>query len=425
MRPFIKRALQKLDKFSTEQYRDLLTASAMEIDRLETVMDSLPGGILVCDTTYNLVLANKPARRLLSIISFEQGVESVWSVIPDERVAEFLTLTLMSKDKAEEREFDIEVMDIHRLLSVSVMPLVRDHQVSGSLVLVNDITERRSREAKMRRMESLASLTTLASGVAHEIKNPLGALSIHVQLIQKAMSSQKNICAGFHENEKTECEPNEHFSRIDKYLNIVNEEIDRLNGIVVDFLFAVRPMNAKLRRGNVNTLIEELAAFVSFELKETGIQCTLSLDENLPSLDFDPGLLKQALLNLVKNAVGAMGRGGDLAITTETAGDEVHILVADTGDGIPEENLPKIFEPYFTTKDSGTGLGLTLVFKIIKEHEGEISVKSQKGRGSIFTITLPVPQTNRRLIAYEAQGSSGAVPGGSLFTAENNSMESK
>jgi len=409
MRQFIKRALRKLDKLSPEQIGELLLSSAREIDRLETVIDSLPRGVLVCGTGHNLILANKTARRFLSIFSYEQGREAVWNVIHDERIAEFLTLTLLSADKAEEREFDVEVAGMQRILSVSVIPLAQDHQVSGSLILIDDITERRSREAQMRRMESLASLTTLASGVAHEIKNPLGSISIHVQLLQKAKNAQEKLCT------ERQCEPYKYFHQIDKYLSIVNEEINRLNSIVVDFLFAVRPMNAKLRRGNINALITELASFVSFELKETGVACTLNLEENIPALDFDTGLMKQAILNLIKNSIDAMRGGGELTISTENAGEDVRIIISDTGEGISEENLLKIFEPYFTTKENGTGLGLTLVFKIIKEHMGEINVRSRQGKGCVFIITLPIPQTFRRLITYEAQEAASTVSGENSF----------
>ena len=395
MRQFIKRALGKLQKLSTDQFRDLLVSAAAEIDRLETVIDSLPRGILVCDISHNLVLANKSARKFLSILSYEQGKESLWSLVPDEMIAEFLAHTLILADKAEEREFEIDEVDVHRLLSVSVMPLVEDRQITGSLILVDDITERKKREAKMRRAESLASLTTLAAGVAHEIKNPLGSISIHVQLAQKTIEGSKKQFLESHAGTE------DFFHRVEKYLAVVNEEVERLNSIVVDFLFAVRPMNVKLKRGDLNALIMELLELLTPELKESNISCVLRLSENLPPLDFDAGLMKQALLNLVKNSIGAMSGGGELTVTTEEVGGEAWIAVADTGIGIPDENIAKIFEPYFTTKETGTGLGLTLVFKIVREHQGEINVMSREEKGSVFVITLPVPQVSKRLITYE------------------------
>lgn len=401
MRRFIKRALQKADTLKAEQIRDLLLLSAREIDRLEIVMDSLPRGILVCDTSHKLILANKAARRLLSIVSYEQARETVWSVIPDEIIAEFLAQILLSTDKAEECEFEIETNGVWRFLSVSVMAVVQNGRVSGSLILIDDITERRNREAKLRLAESLASLTTLAAGVAHEIKNPLGALSIHIQLVQKAMAAQEKLCLETHRLQDSECEPSRYFRQIDRYLKVLNEEVERLNGIVVDFLFAVRPMNAKLLRGDINALVTDVAEFLSVELKAARVETVLNLAENLPAVDFDSGLMRRALINLLLNAEAAMPSGGKLTITTEEAGGEVLIVIADTGAGISEENILKIFEPYFTTKENGNGLGLTVLFKIIREHRGEINVRSREGEGTVFTISLPVPQTGQRLITYK------------------------
>lgn len=379
----------------------MLVSTAIEIDRLETVLDSLTDGILVCDTGHNLILANKYAERLLPLSCSEQSAEPIWSAVRDEEIADFFEKTLRSGDRVTEQEFDVEIKGKNRLLSISVLPLVQDHHVSGSLLYVEDITEKRSREARLRQMENLASLTTLAAGVAHEIKNPLGSLSIHIQLIQKAMTANQELyCKVSAEETEAKKESKRHFDLISKYIGVVNEEIDRLNGIVVDFLFAVRPMNMELRVGNVNALIEELSGFVRFELEEARISCSLKLDKELPAIDFDERYMKQALLNLIKNAIAAMPDGGVLTIKTEKQESEILIRVYDTGVGISEDHLSKIFEPYFTTKNTGSGLGLTLVFKIIREHQGEITVKSKTGEGSCFTIALPIPQKERRLIKY-------------------------
>jgi PAS domain S-box-containing protein len=408
MKEFIKRALQKLNKMTFEQIRNLLYSAAAEIDRLETVLDSITEGILVCDTDHNLVLANKGAQRMLSISVDEQG-RRLWQAIRSEKVRDFFESTLTAGDRVEDREFDVEIKGISRLLSISVLPLVKNRQVTGSLVYIEDITEKRNREAQLRRAENLASLTTLAAGVAHEIKNPLGSLSIHIQLIQKAMEAHKEFyyasssgeiaakgaAAGAGEY------PGSYFSRLDKYLGVVNEEIDRLNRIVVDFLFAVRPMNMDFREGNINVLIEDLAGFVRYELEEANIKCVLELEKDLPRIGFDERYMKQALLNLIKNAQAAMEHGGRLTIKTELKDGQIDILVMDTGIGIPDSNLSKIFEPYFTTKETGSGLGLTLVFKIVREPRGEISVKSQEGKGTCFKITRPIPQKERRLITFE------------------------
>ena len=419
MRQFIKRALNRADKLKPEQIKALLNLSAKEIDRLETAMDSVSRGILLCDIAHNLIVANRAARRFFSIIAYDQAKETVWSLIPEEKIAKFLSKTLLANDKAEGREFDVEVKGVQKILAVSILPVVQDQKVTGSVILVDDITEKKSREARMRRMENLASLTTLAAGIAHEIKNPLGSLSIHIQLIQKAMKIQEELCMELSKINDNECEPNKYFDQIDKHLKVVNEEIDRLNAIVVDFLFAVRPINAKLRKGDLNALVTELVEFVSPELKNANIECVLNLAETLSPVDFDSGLMKPALLNVIQNAAAAMSSGGRLTITTEDVEGEVLIVIADTGTGISDENLSKIFEPYFTTKENGTGLGLTVLFKIIKEHQGEIAVWSHEGEGTVFTISLPKPRTEQRLITYGAQTVSAAVSGSTAIVSGN------
>ncbi|MDR0376838.1 MAG: PAS domain-containing protein [Spirochaetaceae bacterium] len=403
MRKFIKRALQKIDKLTSEQVRDLLFSTAAEIDRLETALDSLNEGVLVCDTRHRLVLVNKYTERFLSTTHHDYENLPVWVLPRDESIREFLETTLINGDRVEEREFNVQ--GIHRLLSISVLPLVRDHRVSGSLIHIEDVTEKRGKEIRLRTAENLASLTTMAAGVAHEIKNPLGSLSIHIQLIQKALAANREMFfkAQPDGGDTTTQQADGCFDSLDKYIAVINDEIDRLNHIVVDFLFAIHPMNMDLREGNINTLIEELVAFVKYELDEAGITGVLELDEKLPSVEIDERFMKQALLNLIMNAIAAMPEGGTLTARTSGTDAEIQISICDTGMGIPDENLSKIFDPYFTTKDTGSGLGLTLVFKIIKEHRGEVSVKSRRNEGTCFIITLPVPQKETRLLGYEGE----------------------
>jgi PAS domain S-box-containing protein len=409
MRQFIERALKILPKLTHEQIEALFVYTADENERLETVLDSLAEGILVCDETHSVVLVNKYGERLLHAGHVDAGIQPVWTIIRDEKMAEFFKVTLMNGDRVEDREFDLDIKGIQRLVSASILPLVKDKHVTGSLIHLDDITEKRSREAQLRRAENLASLTTLAAGVAHEIKNPLGSMSIHIQLIQKTIDKSMSFCKKSFSKEASLSDDGgqmqESFNILQQYLGVVNEEIDRLNKIVVDFLFAVRPMNMEFRQQNVNDIIQELTDFVHFELNDSHIALDLQLADNLPFVTIDERFMKQALLNLIKNAMAAMSESGILSIKTSLADDTIIVVVCDTGIGIPEENLSKIFEPYFTTKDSGSGLGLTLVFKIIREHQGEISVKSKLNEGTCFTIKLPIPQKDTRLIPYGGNNS--------------------
>jgi len=387
----VERALAKLPRLNADQLRGLLRDLADENSTMEAALDSMLDGIVVCGLDHCPTICNKSAERMLRLAGPDPTDRPLWASVEDEDLAAFLRTTLESEETVLDREFGLDYKGATRLVAVSVSSLVSGGRISGALIHLEDITDKRRKEAQLRRAESLASLTTLAAGVAHEIKNPLGSISIHIQLIKKTL--QRCGCI----------EP----SDIERHLGVVDEEIDRLNKTVVDFLFAVRPMDLELREADAGELLRQMAAFIAPEAERAGVEIKLELADNLPRIQADERYMKQALLNLVKNALAAMPGGGSLILKSEGDQDEVRLMVEDNGAGIPEDDLPKIFEPYFTTKDNGTGLGLTITFKIIKEHGGEISVSSRPGQGSVFSIGLPVPQRERRLIEYSQPGSGG------------------
>ncbi len=389
MRRFVERALAKSARMNEEQLRALLQALAEENGRLEAALDSMLDGIVVCDRDHLPTIYNKSAERMLGLAGGEPSERPVWLSVADREMAEFLRDTLEGEESVLDREFELEAPGGRtRIVAASATALVSRGRIAGTLLHFEDVTEKRKREAQLRRAESLASLTTLAAGVAHEIKNPLGSISIHVQLLKKGLKSGKPL------NPET----------VDRHLGIVTEEIERLNKIVVDFLFAVRPMDVELREADPCALVREVADFLRYEAESSGVEIETMVADNVPRILLDKRYMKQALLNLAKNALAAMPEGGRLAFEVAEKDGEVLIAVSDTGTGIPEEALPKIFEPYFTTKESGTGLGLTITFKIVKEHNGVIDVRSRPGSGSTFTIYLPVPQKDRRLLPWRDDG---------------------
>jgi two-component system, sporulation sensor kinase E len=384
MRKFIHKALEKLGKMDHDQIRSLIVRMSEENDLLGMILESMTDGIIVTDRDHRIMLSNKSAERLFPFATDEITERVLWECIADRELAAFFSSNLRNQEKVSDREFTLDGSP-PRILSVSLLPLVRGGSVQGNLVHIEDVTEKRSKEARLRRAESLASLTTLAAGVAHEIKNPLGSMGIHLQLIQKKIGGKDCIEA----------------KDIAQHLGVMGEEVDRLNRIVVDFLFAVKPMDTRLEDGDINRVIEELLEFVQPELDQAGVKIESNLSMTLPLLRIDARYVKQALLNLIKNAVAAMPGGGVLRVDTLRAGDDVQVRISDTGSGIPEEIMDKIFEPYFTTKPFGTGLGLTIVFKIVKEHFGDISVTSRPGEGTTVTLALPVPQKEKILIDYK------------------------
>ena len=389
MRKFLNRALKKIGKLNIDQIRSLIMDVVQENELLEMVLYSMTDGVVVLDEKHSVILLNKAAERLFPFKNGDVVERPLWDALADSSLSEFFHKALVEHENIEDKEISLQTSASTRVLSCTMMPLVREGRIQGGLLHIEDITEKKAKEARLRRAENLAALTTLTAGVAHEIKNPLGSISIHIQLIQKALGNGAN-------GKNTET--------IQNYLDIVNEEVDRLNGIIVDFLFAVRPMDVNLVAQNLNDLVHELFEFIHYELEEQKIRLEFNLDDRMPELQLDVKYMKQALLNIVKNAISAMPEGGTLRVETIARDDQVELSIRDTGVGIPEENMTKIFEPYFTTKDFGSGLGLTLVYKIVKEHLGDIEINSKVGEGTTISLSFPIPQKEKRLISYSEEG---------------------
>lgn len=385
MREFIRRALQKTSRMNGEQIQSLLTMITEEYEMLDAVLDSLGTGLLICDAYHVVVQNNKAATRILPMDYHDYQERPVWACIHDPEISAFVEETIEKKETVTAREFPLNDEHTPKILSLSVMPLVKSKQVRGTIIMIDDITDKKKEELKNRRLESLASLTNLAANVAHEIKNPLGSISIHVQLVRKAVErlTGADTCS------------------ICKYLDVVDEEMERLNKIVVDFLFAVRPISFEFTALNINELIQDLAQFLAGEFEQAGIRIDLDLVKDIPQIQGDERFLRQMLINLLKNAKAAMEGGGIARLATRFDDETIRITVEDTGTGIPDEVLNKIFEPYFTTKIDGTGLGLTMVYKVVKGHGGDITVQSRPSLGTRFTIQLPIYRRAQKMLEYE------------------------
>ena len=393
MRNFIKRAVERISKLDQNQILNLITILTDENELLEIVLDSMTDGVIVSDKEENLLFINKAAKRLLRTHYLNENVEnSLWDAVPDRKIREILSDSLNSSDdKTVTNYIDNNTQD-SRILEITTAPLVREKCIYGNIIMIKDITEKKIRETKLRRAESLASLTTLAAGVAHEIKNPLGSISIYLQLIEKLVSKKE-------EDPDTE--------KIIGNISVINEEVERLNKIVVDFLFAVRPINLDLEYNNLNKIVDETLEFMNVEFEEAGIQVHKKLSDDVPDILLDSRFVKQAIINLLKNAEAAMkDRKGVLKITTSVKDSNVMLEIRDNGCGIPDRIIGRIFEPYFTTKEFGSGIGLTLVYKIIKEHKGDISIDSKEGKGTSFTLSFPAHKKEQKLLSWEG-GNSG------------------
>lgn len=228
-------------------------------------------------------------------------------------------------------------------------------------------------EKSRRLVEQTAEMALLAGGLAHEIKNPLSTIQLNLGLLAEDFENTDS--------------PRDQRSL--KKIRIVEGECQRLNDILEDFLRFVRVQDLRLALADLNGLVSEMIEFIAPEAATRGIELVPYLHSGLPPVLLDRELFKQALLNLLINAQQAMPSGGQIVLQTRPVGAEVELAVIDTGDGMSAETRAKIFQPFYSTKRNGSGLGLPAAKRIIEHHHGRITVQSELGRGTQFTIALP------------------------------------
>lgn len=405
MRSYVKRVKQKAEKLSKEQVLSLFEYVVDENESLYSVLDSLSTGLLIINDDFKLVRYNQIveswlpfSNRLEDIIGSEKAI---WEFIEDEDIASFLRKCLEKNITNSSEDFStVTPGGSVRFLTVTIAPLINEGEMNGMMILVRDITEKKNQDILFHRMENLANLTNLAAGMAHEIKNPLGAISIHIQLIQKALVKARE------NNDKL---PAKKF--VEDHIDVVNEEIEHLNKLVMDFLLAVRPVKAQLELKEPDKLIDGLISFFKPEFNDEGIEVIFKSSESGKRIMLDEKLFRDVIMNISQNSLAALKSkynsktdskdGAKFCISNTVRDNKFIITIADNGCGMSEETLSKLFEPYYTTKANGTGLGMTMVYKIIKEFSGDIIVDSKEGEGTAFTITFPIPQKDVKLLTSE------------------------
>jgi len=381
MSQFVKKASSKIEKMSEEEIRRIIETQSSELKIRNTVLDMLFDGCMLVDGTGSVLYMNETLRSLVPMPDMRKYQGQKFSrLISNSETAAFMRAFIKSGKESDSEIFEIDFPgEGTKSLNCSAS---RVKEPEGFLFSFRDVTFFKRFREEFRRNESLAQMTTMAAGVAHEIKNPLASISIYLQLMDKMMEKNGSMTR----------------EEAKKYLDVVSEEVDRINRIAVDFLFAVKPMKVDLSSISANDIVKKTMEVVGPELQEKGIRLDLNLATSLPKVLADVSLMQQALLNLVKNAMQAMPedrKDPRITVSTYIDSDMVKLSVADNGCGMNEEQMSKIFEPYYTTKSSGTGLGLTVLFKIMKQHGGDVTVHSVRGEGSEFILQIPVPESER------------------------------
>ena len=383
---FFDKILQNFDKVSDNEKKKVFKRLSTLWYSQNIILENLEEGIIAIDDKNAIQGINKKACFLFSIPRNSEGKPlSKYMSSTDigrsilELMKENISDTKLLKDDENER-----------ILQINILPIGDSGRIIGTLIKAFDITKTYESAQKLKRAEQLASLTTLAAGVAHEIKNPLGSISIYVQLIDKII--KKNM--------DNECQCYKDFK---EYSDIIKEEISRLEETINSFLFSVRKLELNIEDVNINELILSTIAFLKYEIEKNNVNIDVKFDKDNLILKLDEKYIKQSLINIIQNAIDSMSDNADdkkkeIFIKLKTVDNYAVISIKDTGIGIKEESLGKIFEPYFTTKRHGTGLGLTNVVRIIEAHNGNVTIESEYGKGSEFIIKLPLQQENQKFL---------------------------
>ena len=351
MKDFFKGVRKHIDRLDAGHLREQYKLVADELANTEMLLHAMKEGLVRLDADGRVLQSNPAAKRLL-------GSE------PADALAD-LDLPL---GKSSSREIEISYPE-NRILEVRTIPLGNE-----TIVYLRDITAERERTEEQLRTGATKAVCDLAAGVAHEIGNPLNALALSLQLVKRDPTDTEAIDTGL-------------------------AQLKRLDGIIRDFLTAIRPRKPNLMTGSVADPLKDCLAILKQQFEDRRIAVTLDIPAALPNVALDAEQMEQVFFNLLKNALEAMKDGGTVILTLGSDDRDVFLSIRDDGSGMDAEQLANLFEPYRTTKEKGTGLGLMISKRIITEHGGSIAAESKPGEGTTFTITLP--RLERRIRALK------------------------
>lgn len=449
---FENRFLSKIGKIDTRRIRDYVARLASQKAFFENIFTRLDEGIIVTGDDLRILYCNPVARLFLQLPKRKRWMgadladscprgelrdvlDSMksrprridhYECTTGQDSARHITLTTIAvpaPDDVRPQAADPDEGDGHQVNAGDVGESggagegTATKPASMWVYVLQDVTERYRSIEEHTRAQRLASLAMLTSGVAHEIKNPLNSLNIHAQILLE-------IAGGEGGEDGDELDR----GKVRRAAEVIIEESERLTTIVDEFIQAARPQSPVLSRQSIEEVLGEIERIFGPQCEQAGIELVTEVDPDLPQVDIDAHLILQALRNLVRNAIEAHDAAGDdggaddarqtsdvdepinrrILVRAALAAENIAIEVTDNGPGIAEENVDKIFEPYYTTKFNGTGLGLMVVYRIVTQHRGSIHVDSRPGMGTRFVIALPLGERPVRLLEEPASEASKA-----------------
>lgn len=367
---FFSKVVDRIDKLDSADRRRQFKALADEIGFLESVFNTLSEGILVVDAQGILIHSNAAAERLTACPLSKGRGKAVRDLLPNWEWNHLLHPSVEGKGWARKVTSEIELAyPEHRILELGALP-----NGDAVVVIIRDVTSTYARMADERENERTDAIKDLAAGLAHEIGNPLNALSLNLQLMAREF--------------RREPDP-ERRERLLTDVATAQNEIKRIADINRGFLNAMRPIRPNLVPASLADPLKDTLKTMKTLIEDRRIRVLLDLPPVLPPACLDCAQMEQVFFNLIKNALEAMKDGGELAITLDSDDDVVTVSFLDSGKGMTPDAVAALFEPYRTSKQSGTGLGLMISRRIVRAHGGEIDVESKEGEGTKFIVRIP------------------------------------
>lgn len=373
-------------KFARERQRLRERLRSQEA-QVAAVVEESADAIIALDTNNIVLCWNRGAEMIFGYTRSEMIGRSIEVIVPDHLIEahELEMITGHVREKGFVRDYQTVrvARDGRRVLVDLTTTAIRDKEgrMVGKSSILRDISDRKRLQERVFQAERLATIGRMAARVAHEVRNPLSSITLNVDLLADELRSYGTVDT----------------SEAEALLESIDAELERLNQVVRDYLSFSRPPDFRFEPRDLVRVAEDLLAFLDEEMTKRGIRLELSSDGKIPPVSLDVRRIREALLNLYKNSLEAMPEGGVITTTIEGQGGEVVIRIRDAGVGIPQEQLDTIFEPFMSTKEGGTGLGLSVAREIVAEHQGTITCESRPGEGAAFEIRLPIgakPQSN-------------------------------
>ena len=375
---FITRLKPRLPQIEKESLYQKLLDEVREHLLLEEACSNLEEGIVITDAKGYPVFMTRKAEDWLGNAGASVK-KPLWSQAQDPALASFLKENIPNSGIRAVQNLKILAP---REMQLRITILISEKEDKKHFfVILSDITSRTEQEFESAMLSRMESLVRLAGGIAHEIGNPLNAITIHLELLKKRLTGL----------------PDAKRRELADSLSDIQNETRRLDRIIRNFLKATRKPPLRFQLDNLNEVIADALSFLKPQLDTSGIQVKFQPDENLPAFLLDRERLYYAIMNLIKNALEAMPQGGSLKIALAHKQHCAIITISDTGCGIAETDLSRIFDIYYTTKQEGAGLGLMMVYDAVAEHGGKIEVVSKQNKGTTFKIILPVREPQLQL----------------------------